>query len=424
MEPTKPQKDPGFQNFGNEDEFRCFCLYREEVAPQLSYFNQSIWQTLLLLAGQDQDFIRHAIIAIGGLRRSTKLKGLERTGEENSSDLNAASLYEFALLHYDQFLAGIKTHIAVGTRDQGRRLAMISCLLVVCIESMQLHHQNALLHCQQGFKLIEELKIDNGTPDSNNRGGISSPAPSVIEDELLQQFDRMELQVLALYDTRTGEKHQILKDEGNLSVKNMPEAFMNIKDARRYLELIMRRTFHFMAYAHAEKSALLNFREVLEDASAFDNPVETSRALDIPDGLQVSHPFLGICCSQNMLLVHSSNTLKEAILTVGFHASRCNKRSINCRDRRLRRDALDLLCTRPWREAQWMSLVCADVARFKLETEEDGVETDHIPEWARVRLTGVDVTEKEWKGTLHGIRGVGDSAVLIQSVRNWSGMGD
>lgn len=95
-----------------------------------------------------------------------------------------------------------------------------------------------------------------------------------------------------------------------------------------------------------------------------------------------------------------------------------------CRDRRLRREALDLLCTRPWREGQWMSLVCADLARFILETEEEGVETERIPEWARARLTGVDTVEENCKGTLHCVRGVGDSAVFFQSVRDWSGMQD
>ena len=187
---------------------------------------------------------------------------------------------------------------------------MISCLLVVCIENMQLHYQNALLHSQQGFKLVEELKIDNEMPDPRNRGGVSSPAPKVIEDELLQQFDRMEFQVLAVYDTRTGEKHEVLKNEGTLSVRNMPEVFMDIDDARWYLDLIMRRTFHFMAYAQADKSALLNFRERPEDASAFDNLKGLSRALDIPDGLQVNHSLLDRRRSRNMLLLlfHSSNT--------------------------------------------------------------------------------------------------------------------
>ncbi|TVY22458.1 hypothetical protein LHYA1_G009072 [Lachnellula hyalina] len=474
------------QNFSNEDEFRCFCFYREEVAPQLSYISQSIWQTLLLQAGQDQDFVRHAIIAIGGLSRSMKLKELERTGEESPSDPNAAFLYEFALLQYNQFLAGTKTHIAVAKRDQGRRLAMISCLLVVCIESMQLHHQSALLHSQQGFKLIEELKNDNDTPDHWNSGGISPSAPNIIEDELLQQFDRMELQVLALYDTRMGEQHQILKDEGNSFVRNMPEAFVNIDDARQYLELIMRRTFHFMAYAQADKYALLNFKEVQEDAY----PKELSRALVILDGLQVqqemyaaenrrwSKAFESLFRSSLkdinhldafqvlMMKIHSLNTTMrlnghlssteliwdsfapqmenlvgmcrtvfnhphadivfgEGVFTfdMGLIYSLLTS-AIHCRDRRIRRDALDLLGTRPWREAQWMSLLCADVARFNMETEEDGVGTEYIPEWARVRLTGLDIIEKEWRGTLHGIRGVGDSAVHIQSVRNWSGMGD
>jgi hypothetical protein len=217
-----------------------------------------------------------------------KMRGLESTEGESASNLNAARLHGFSLEHYDQFLAGTKRHMAVATTEQGRRMAMISCLLVVCIENMQLHHQNSLVHAKQGFKLVEELNTDDEIPDPRNRGGMSSPAPNVIEDELVQQFDRMELQVLAVYSTRTGEEHQV-KNEGALSVRNMPEVFTDIDDARWYLDLIMRRAFHFMAYVQADKPALLKFREGPDDSSAFDNLKGLSRALDIPDGLQVSH---------------------------------------------------------------------------------------------------------------------------------------
>lgn len=95
-----------------------------------------------------------------------------------------------------------------------------------------------------------------------------------------------------------------------------------------------------------------------------------------------------------------------------------------CRDRRIRREAIELLSTRTWREAQWMTQMSADIAIFMLETEEEGVETEFIPEWARARLTGVDIVKEERRTILHCIRGVGSSAVHIESVRDWSNMRD
>ena len=70
-----PIRYPAIQMFKNEDEFRCFRLYCEEVAPQLSFSNQSVWHRLLLQAGQDQSFIQHGIITIGALRKSLKMMG-------------------------------------------------------------------------------------------------------------------------------------------------------------------------------------------------------------------------------------------------------------------------------------------------------------------------------------------------------------
>lgn len=205
--------------------------------------------------------------------------------EDEASNFNSARLRGFALEQYDQFLAGTKKQMALATREQGRRLAMISCLLVVCIENMQFHNKNALIHAQQGLKLVEELK--NDTSDARNKGKM--PESDFIENELVQQFDRLELQVLAIYDTRTGEEHEVLKDEGASSVENMPDAFTNIDDAKWYLDLIMRRAFHFMAYAQADKIWKLVFRDESDHTSAFDSFKGLSRALDTPNGLQVSH---------------------------------------------------------------------------------------------------------------------------------------
>ena len=90
--------------------------------------------------------------------------------------------------------------------------------------------------------------------------------------------------------------------------------------------------------------------------------------------------------------------------------------SYACRDRKLRRDAIGLLESRSWREAQWGSVPSVHVSKFLMEVEEDGIETEFIPEWARARLSGIEVNTELGQAKVWCIRGTGQSAVSRYSV--------
>lgn len=139
-----PKRDPVVQVFKNQEEFSCFRLYCEEVAFQLSSSSHSIWHRLLLQAGQNQPFIRHAVIAIGALHRFLKTTattpvaiGKRPSLTLEGAEANSSTTYALALQSYDKFLLGVKGDMARVSSDEGRRMAMIACLLVVCIETMQ-----------------------------------------------------------------------------------------------------------------------------------------------------------------------------------------------------------------------------------------------------------------------------------------------
>lgn len=291
------------QAFKDEDEFSCFRLYCEEVAPQLSFSNHSVWHRLLLQAGQNQPFIRHAIIAIGALNRS--MGQLEHsqsptTGRRSKSispigsgDPNATRIHAFALEHYGKFLQGAKLKLNL-PKEQGRRIAMIACLLVVCIENMQYQYESAMSHAQKGLLLLEDLK--SSTPSSGIQDGLSSPTPGNVEDELVHQFNRMELQVMAMFDARIPSEHRKLKHEGQLSIKDMPQRFNTIDQARLYLHLIMRRIFHFIgsALADDQTDALIRFGDTQDStfhnssSSVFTPPIDLSSWLrNAPEELSV-----------------------------------------------------------------------------------------------------------------------------------------
>ncbi|KAH7336354.1 hypothetical protein BKA65DRAFT_32566 [Rhexocercosporidium sp. MPI-PUGE-AT-0058] len=292
---STPKREPVIRVFRSQDEFCCFRFYCEEVAPQLSSSNRSIWHQLLLQAGQSQPFIRHAIIAIGALNRSLRDPSTVPISDKGRASMVlgghypvASSVRAFALEHYDKFLEGAKGTMSLMGRGEVRRTAMIVCLLVVCIENMQYRYSNALEHAQNGLRLMEELRSD--IPNAKEPNGMSSPIPNIIEDEIIQQYHRMELQVMAMYDARTPSEHTRLKQEGSASIKDMPELFTSLEQARLYLDLVMRRTYHFMGYALADGSAFLKFsQDVRQSSSKEENlPKDISSWLrDAPEELQV-----------------------------------------------------------------------------------------------------------------------------------------
>ena len=227
----------------------------EEAAPRLSFSNQSVWLHLLLQTAQNQPFIRHAITTIGALCRSSRNLGLmndSTLGIQNLPHLfqgcttpsDSKRSYQFALQQYDKFIAGAKEEISSDVRlydNHMRRTAMIVCLLVVCIETLQFRYTVAMRHSQDGLRLLQDY-LDT-TP---RREGQYGALPHPIEDELVLQFRRLDLQTLSWYGARTPVDHTKIKCEGVLKVRTMPEVFTNLGEGGSCLDIVMRRAYHFM----------------------------------------------------------------------------------------------------------------------------------------------------------------------------------
>ncbi|KAG0651301.1 Aspercryptin biosynthesis cluster-specific transcription regulator atnN [Hyphodiscus hymeniophilus] len=497
-----PQIDPSLEVFENQLEYHCFRFYMEDAAPSLSFSNQSIWHHLLLQATQGQPFIRHAITTIGALCRSSKNLGRKNVWATSTHRLpqhfrgcaaSSASRQSraFALQQYDKFLAGAKRQISTNPDMADvykRRTALIVCLLVVCIETLQFQYTVALRHAHDGLRLMQEY-LD--TVPGTGGYGTSSLSSHVIEDELVQQFKRLDLQTLSWFGARTPVDHTRFKCEGSLLLRSMPKEFANIEEARSYLDIVMRRTYHFMAYALKGKVSFLAFHDTVLGDSDLDikecwknNPRAnvSGSILDPVDGIHIeqekhaaeirrwSQAFQPLFHSalQNrdesqlletfLLKIHSTSltvrlagilssselvydgfkpefkeivSLSQAVLghpnSEKLFAAGSFSFDIGiiypllavsyaCRDRTLRREAISLLESKSWREAQWGSSPSMHVSKFLMAVEEDGIETDFIPEWARARLSSIEVNTETGQARVCCIRGTGESAVSKYSV--------
>jgi len=188
-----------------------------------------------------------AVLALGAISRHADRRRNAIDQFSSSAASNAPVGDErYALLRYDRALRSMRRAIS---RSDNIRLALVACLLVFCFESHLENQQSAITHAMSGVKLLRDWQ-------SNYPGLTSpadkSPAPSIVEDELIQSFARLDLQVSILLDVRTAEFHQAIVEESANALKGMPSTFKDVSEARSWAVQVMRLECHLRSRSIGE----------------------------------------------------------------------------------------------------------------------------------------------------------------------------
>lgn len=475
---------PSTQLFENEQEFSYFRHYCDEMVANLAgAFELPIWSRVILQASHDQAFIRHAVIALGSLSKSSSLELTNGSQCSSPGELvypDSPKMDEnFVLQHYSKFLQGSRKALTSG--HQGQRMALIVCLLIICVEGLQWHHRSALKHLTSGIDLLDEwISSQSEVPALP---GINSPQPDVVEDEIVQQFRMLELEASVLYDPKPREYHERLRRDGNDTINQMPESFTSTHEARQFLELIMRRSHHFLGTVIPQKPSPSSLSQLNPETQSFvvsfntfetfegsiqplqfeqeryasENrrwntafqPLFESRTPQHRDFLtaqllKIRSRVLGILLEGELStteMVYDSflpefneiltlaklffqHPCADKILPEGSYSSNAGLifplRIVadRSRDRAMRREAIGLLKSRVWRESSFWSTSTAQISEWLMEIEEEGVETEYIPEWARARLVQLEFDEVR-RVSVKCVRGVGDRQEVREASWGW-----
>jgi hypothetical protein len=218
-----------------------FRVYQEETSPELNgVFASSFWSQIILQESHRHEFVLKAICAIGALNKATKADHWAVLLPENSEMLRAEAIThrESALKMYGSALRHMRALAATSQHDLRR--IVISSLLVYAFETFHGSPDVAFSHSLIGDRLICNWLLKLGT-----HSGVNSPAPSVLEDEILRAMVRVDLTMMTFTDVRGRQTHMRGKIDGQPGIDTMPLLFERHYDAMRYLELLMRRSCHF-----------------------------------------------------------------------------------------------------------------------------------------------------------------------------------
>ena len=472
------------QNFPAETEVenRYFQYFRIQASSRLSEgCDVALWDRIILQACHHEPSVRHTVIAIGALSKSFQISapGIPVSAAEPSfatSRLVAKLHRQFALSKYSKALEEIKV-IATSPAVDIRK-ALISSLLIFTFEGLLGNRHAAISTAHTGFELLRNWTIRNVSSQSQIIG-LSSPRPSIIEDDVVRAFGKLDLQICMCVDLRPLKFHMASKDYGDDVIACMPEQFSDLIEARALWELVMRRTCHFASTAFVatdSKSLSVPFDGTAPgdtDVTSGDNIHSTSafvsdhainerakyaadirrwsasfdpllhrlrQDLSCPEryvaacllriqALAMTVSLAGLSFLNQMSYDEYLPEFAEIMDLVVLYANVYNEGATDgssprsflleqgllfplllvvtrCRDRSIRRRAIRVLQT--WHsEGLGDNAQLAQIGLFMMEVEEEGVESEVIPERSRAIFTRINEDGYQRKGLIQCVQRIG-----------------
>ncbi|KAG9228991.1 hypothetical protein BJ875DRAFT_434393 [Amylocarpus encephaloides] len=210
---------------GTSQELRAFDFFRQRTVPQLcGLFGSNFWNYIILQASHHEDAIKHAAIALGSLHEQFENGHL--TVQDGCQSSFAVQQYTSAIRHLVEPSDGKKSHVDV---------ALSTCVLFVCLETLRGHIGSAVLHIESGTKIILDV---NSNALSSSSSSMISPTPYAPLDLLNLIFFRLEAQVCQIAGNRMPLLDKTLDHEEAKYGQSQPFSFTNLDEARNMLDYI------------------------------------------------------------------------------------------------------------------------------------------------------------------------------------------
>jgi hypothetical protein len=457
--------------FKTQQEYRYFQFFCSQTTHSLTgYFSPKLWQTVVLQACETDPPIRHAAVALGALDFNLSQFDKYKFTRQHYFALKE---YNKAVLQIRKRVAGRKIDSTGSWDHQNLRFTLIACLLFACFESFHGSLDTAITQIHAGVRMIEEWMVTIQTCRGGFRSmsSVSSPKSNIIEDELIQIFARVDLESLSSRQNSSLEWQHYQRYFGQQSMDAMPAKFVNLAEARAYQELIQRREMHWMPWIDVKPGPSITLRfhyvqdmnncnypeEVLRDktrylaegtkwAQAF-KPLWTLSQSEGGETLYMGAIVLkiqelvgqacrsSVACSREFLYVQSVQYLREIIHLAREVIEWTKARSacsfsldahviyplvvvgLRFRHRALRREAIDLLQQKCWREGVWDSWVFGEMLQFVADVEDEGLADvsggwhEHVPEDRVAREVQMQHNVAGRKTTVSCLQPVGNKEV-------------
>ena len=384
-----------------------------------SLFVSAFWDTLVFQASVDEPAVLHAVLALGAVHNSEILQG-DCLG---SRDSYVNKQEKFMLQHYSEAINCLQSRCSVRNKAS-IRVALVACVMFVCLELLRGHYQTALTHLGNGMKLLSEIR---DRPEvAGNQTLTTRLSCDPMDDHITEALSSLSTQA-ALLDLV--EQDSYLRLEA-VTTELSCRTFSSLKQAKLHLYQLLKAILDLKAHCDQEdllqpatrfSTQISHQQRLLSELSSWLNNFIASKAIltarnRVPDLFAYTlllnhHTMAGIMAStcfpcnlsnescfdahtvDFISIITRSLTLWKIIVTTRIRQSLSRRpleghhegesiveigwipplyyTAIKCRVHRIRLHAIRLLELSSHREGFWVASIMAAVARQVMTLEDD-----------------------------------------------------
>ena len=153
-------------------------------------FRSKFWSTLLLQASYSEPAVLHAVLALSSIHKRTTVNTDSQSPVDNDPDEQE----QFALQNYVKSIKAVsRLQPRCSIRDRAPfRVALITCVVFVCMELLRGHFETAQVHLRNGITILRDMKLLSSRSDVAARLKYHRELP---DDWIVEAFSRLHLQL-------------------------------------------------------------------------------------------------------------------------------------------------------------------------------------------------------------------------------------
>lgn len=229
-----PRSPPSVSIFasGTEEEWY-FEWFKCRTAIKLpGSFVSSFWNTLLFQASVKEPAVLHAVLALSSVHR----RGTIGAGTQRKTQDILDNQEQLTLQHYVKAMNHLKPHLS--TKDkESFRVALITCVVFVCLEFLRGHFETAQIHLQNGLKVLGDMQM---LSKGNDRIIRLRSCRELTDEWIVEAFSRLYLQV-ELFRHAYRHPCPVLQADG---LETPVSVFYSTNEAWQQLERLLNEVFH------------------------------------------------------------------------------------------------------------------------------------------------------------------------------------
>ncbi|KAF7943192.1 hypothetical protein EAE96_011128 [Botrytis aclada] len=230
-------------SFDHEAQYQYFEFFKNKNASLLSgYFDTDFWERLVLQLCHQEEFVKHAVVALGSLAKNMEAD-FDAPLSNNARHTAPSEHYLFALREYSKFLRPARRNTNKVVEADKLQIILVSCVLTSMFELYQGRQEASIKTVVSGLKIISSVREQHVLKNTHSIWSLG------IDIDLLALSIRWEQGFLLFMPSQPPfAPHESLQDlEDTLFIENIPVEFSSLKQARLYFEIINRRVLSWYA---------------------------------------------------------------------------------------------------------------------------------------------------------------------------------